>query len=62
MVSALDPDQSLSVALCGGLAGPLTPFVPDELRSRLRPPLADSASGALQLARQAASRKSAHEG
>ena len=62
MVSALDPGQLLPVALCGGLAVPLTPFVPDELRSRLRLPLADSAAGALQLARQAASRRSAHEG
>ena len=62
MVSALDPDRSLPVALCGGLAVPLAPFVPDELRSRLRLPLADSAAGALQLARRAASRKSAHEG
>jgi len=62
MVSALDPDQALPVALCGGLAEPLTPFVPDELRRRLRLPLADSAAGALQLARHAASRKSAHEG
>jgi glucosamine kinase len=62
MVLALDPDHTLPVALCGGLATPLEPFVPGELRRRLRQPLADSASGALQLARQAASRKSPHEG
>jgi glucosamine kinase len=62
MVSALDPDHALPVALCGGLAAPLEPFVPEKLRSRLRQPLADSAAGALQLARQAASRKSAFEG
>jgi len=62
MVSALDPDHALPVALCGGLAVPLAPFVPQELRNRLRLPLADSATGALQLARRAASGKSAHEG
>jgi glucosamine kinase len=62
MVSPLDAHQSLPVALCGGLAVPLTPFVPDQLRSRLRLPLADSAAGALQLARQAASQRSVHEG
>jgi glucosamine kinase len=48
--------------LCGGLAVPLAPFVPQELRNRLRLPLADSATGALQLARRAASGKSAREG
>jgi glucosamine kinase len=54
MASALDPDQVLPVALCGGLAAPLEPFVPETLRARLREPLADSAAGALQLARRAA--------
>jgi glucosamine kinase len=53
MALALDPDGTLPVALCGGLASPLEPFVPATLRARLRAPLADSAAGALQLARRA---------
>jgi glucosamine kinase len=52
MVSALDPAGALPVALCGGLASPLEPFAPASLQGRLRAPLADSASGALQLARR----------
>jgi glucosamine kinase len=58
MALALDPGQFLPVALCGGLAGPLEPFVPEVLRTRLRAPLADSAAGALQLARRAANGES----
>jgi glucosamine kinase len=54
MVAALDPDKVMPVALCGGLASPLEPFVPETLRARLRVPLADSAAGALQLAHRAA--------
>jgi glucosamine kinase len=53
MALALDPAGTLPVALCGGLASPLEPFVPATLRARLRAPLADSAAGALQLARRA---------
>ncbi len=52
MTTALDPTHTLPVALCGGLAAPLEPFVPTALRARLRKPLADSATGALQLARR----------
>ncbi len=58
MVRALDPGRIMPVALCGGLAAPLEPFVPETLRARLRAPLADSAAGALQLARRAAAGKS----
>jgi glucosamine kinase len=54
LVAALDPAGVLAVALCGGLAAPLEPFVPAALRGRLRAPLADSAAGALQIARRAA--------
>ena len=54
MVQALDPGQVMPAALCGGLATPLEPFVPETLRARLRAPIADSAMGALQLARRAA--------
>ena len=57
MVSALDPAGITPVALCGGLASPLEPFVPVTLRARLRAPIADSAAGALQLARRAAAGK-----
>lgn len=53
LVAALDPANALPLALCGGLAGPLEPFVPAALRPRLRAPLADSATGALRLARTA---------
>jgi len=55
LVAALDPAGDLTVALCGGLAGPYAPFVPMPLRDRLRPPRADSAAGALELARRALS-------
>jgi glucosamine kinase len=50
LAAALDPTRALLVALCGGLAEPLAPYVPETLRSRLRKPRADSAAGALQLA------------
>jgi glucosamine kinase len=55
MALALDPHGALPVALCGGLAAPLEPFVPAALLARLRTPLADSAAGALQLAHRAMS-------
>ncbi|GAB7536238.1 glucosamine kinase nucleotide-binding domain-containing protein [Burkholderia sp. 3C] len=57
MIDALDPDQSLPVALCGGLAGQLEAAVPAAHRARLRAPLADSAHGALQLAQREAARR-----
>lgn len=57
MISALDPAAALPVALAGGLGQPLREWVPQAVRERLRAPLADSASGALRLARRAAQRK-----
>ena len=54
LVAALDPSGTLPVALCGGLAAPYAPFVPSSLRERVRAPRADSAAGALELARRAA--------
>jgi glucosamine kinase len=54
LVTALDPRGEMPVALCGGLATPFEPFVPISVRERLRPPRADSAAGALELARKAA--------
>lgn len=53
MIMALDAGNSLPVALCGGLAAPLEPYVTAIVRPRLRAPLADSATGALHLAREA---------
>jgi glucosamine kinase len=53
LVTALDPRGELPVALCGGLAAPFEPFVPMSIRERLRTPRADSAAGALELARRA---------
>ncbi|CAB5279004.1 BadF/BadG/BcrA/BcrD type ATPase [Burkholderia multivorans] len=50
MIDALDPGQTLPVALCGGLADALAPAVPARHAARLRAPLEDSAHGALQLA------------
>jgi glucosamine kinase len=55
LVAALDPAGALPVALCGGLAGPYEPYVPISVRGRLRAPQADSAAGALELARRAVS-------
>ncbi len=54
LVTALDPAGSMPVALCGGLAAPYEPFVPISIRERMRAPRADSAAGALELARRAA--------
>lgn len=53
MIDALDPQQALPVALCGGLADALAPAVPARHAVRLRAPLDDSAHGALRLALQA---------
>ncbi|WP_087048085.1 BadF/BadG/BcrA/BcrD ATPase family protein [Caballeronia ptereochthonis] len=55
LVAPLDPAGALPIALCGGLAVPYEPFVPAALRERMRAPRADSAAGALELARRAAS-------
>jgi glucosamine kinase len=62
MIDALDPSASLPVALCGGLAEPLGEWVRNPQRARLRAPLADSAYGALQLARREAARRASDEG
>jgi glucosamine kinase len=56
LIDALDPAGQWPVALCGGLAEPLTPFVLSSYRGRLRLPLSDSAHGALRLAQRAAVR------
>lgn len=46
---ALDPAQQLPLALCGGLAKALTPYLPTSLQARALTPQADPASGALFL-------------
>jgi glucosamine kinase len=56
MMAALDPDGSLPVALCGGLARAVTPYLPAASRARLSPPRGDAAQGALQLAAAALAR------
>lgn len=49
MARALDPGSTLPLALCGGLAEPLRPYLPPALVERACAPLGDSAQGALQL-------------
>jgi glucosamine kinase len=50
MIDALDPEHVLPVALCGGLADALAPFVPARFAARFIAPSQDSVSGALALA------------
>jgi glucosamine kinase len=52
MAIALDPDEQLPIALCGGLAAPMLDYLPQQLRSRVVIPQSDAAAGALQLIRQ----------
>lgn len=49
---ALDPSGLMPIALCGGLAAPMSEFLPQQLRARVVTPKADAAAGALQLIRQ----------
>lgn len=49
LASALDPEGSLPLALCGGLGQALTGWLPDRLRRRCGTPRGDSADGALRL-------------
>ena len=52
MADALDASGTLPIALCGGLAAPLRPYLPHALLPRLVAPQGDSAAGALRLIRQ----------
>ena len=52
MAQALDPAAQLPVALCGGLAQAVTPYLPAALTARVQKPCGDSASGALILIQQ----------
>jgi len=49
MANALDASGTLPIALCGGLAAPLRPYLPAALLPRLVQPHGDSAAGALRL-------------
>lgn len=52
LADALVSDDDLPLALCGGLAAPLGPWLPPSFHCRLRAPLGDAADGALTLLRQ----------
>jgi glucosamine kinase len=52
MANALDPSGTLPIALCGGLAVPLRPYVPVAMLKRIVAPQGDSAAGALRLIQQ----------
>jgi glucosamine kinase len=52
IASALDPSGLLPIALCGGLAAPMSDYLPEQLRARVVKPHADASAGALQLIRQ----------
>ena len=49
---ALDPQGTLPLALCGGLAAPLRAWLPESLLQKVVPAQGDSAAGALRLVRQ----------
>jgi glucosamine kinase len=46
---ALDPEDKLPLALCGGLGAALRDFLPSGLLARVTPPRGDSAQGALRM-------------
>ena len=50
LAEALDPGRNVPLALVGGLAEPLDPFLPDRLRNWVRNPQEDPIHGALMLA------------
>ncbi|KQQ45333.1 ATPase [Duganella sp. Leaf126] len=52
IAAALDAGGTLPLALCGGLAAPLHPYLPPALQARVVAPRGDSAAGALRLIRQ----------
>lgn len=49
LATTLDPGHAWPLALCGGLAEPLQPWLPARLRERSRPPLGDATHGGWQL-------------
>jgi glucosamine kinase len=49
MANALDASATLPIALCGGLAAPMRPYLPSSMSQRVVAPHGDSAAGALRL-------------
>ncbi|WP_211444379.1 BadF/BadG/BcrA/BcrD ATPase family protein [Collimonas humicola] len=49
IAASLDPDGQLPIALCGGLAAHLQPYLPEPLLALVVKPHADAAAGALRL-------------
>lgn len=49
MANALDASGTLPIAMCGGLAAPLRPYLPVSMLKRIVNPHGDSAAGALRL-------------
>ena len=58
---ALDNSETLPIALCGGLAGYMHTYLPDNLRARIVAPQGDSVSGALVLIQQAISKNNSEQ-
>jgi len=52
IANALDTSGTLPIALCGGLAAPMQPWLPAALLKRVVPAQGDSAAGALRLIQQ----------
>ena len=52
MANALDTSGTLPIALCGGLAAPLRPYMPVSMLKRIVTPQGDSAAGALRMIQQ----------
>ena len=52
MAAALTAKEQLSIALCGGLAPVLKPYIPQALQQTLKEPQADSATGAMLLVKR----------
>ncbi len=50
LAEALDPGRSVALALTGGLAQPLTPYLPNALQEWIQAPYDDAVAGALLLA------------
>lgn len=61
IADALDTAGQLPIALCGGLAEPMRPFLPGDLLARIVPANGDSAAGALQLVRRNLAAAAAHD-
>jgi glucosamine kinase len=52
IATALDPASRLPIALGGGLAAPMTEYLPEQMRNRIVMPKGDAITGALLLIRE----------